>query len=139
MDEKCDVSLYSLINYMWDMPLQDLIFQQWRCYAKLNMSRKLRMKSEIASNRTFTLQVRSNVGEPWTIVAFIEKIITLDFPSNTRNQGLKDGITWNWLKIQVNASICLNYKENRGWNNPWEPPLLKIGGERVISLDVSRN
>ena len=37
--------------------------------------------------------------------------------------------------MQVNATICLNYKENGGRNNPWEPPLLKIGGKGVISLD----
>ena len=61
--------------------------------------------------------------------------IAPDFSSNTGNQGMKEGITWNWLKINANAPICLNYKENGGKNNPWDPPLLKIFGERVISLD----
>ena len=37
--------------------------------------------------------------------------------------------------MQANAAMCLNYKENGARNHPWEPPLLKIGGERVISVD----
>ena len=63
LDKKHDVSLYSFINCMCSMPLQDLRFQQWRCYAKIKMLRKLRLKSGIASTRTFTLQAQSDVGE----------------------------------------------------------------------------
>ena len=64
LDEKHDVSLYSLINCMCGMPLEDLSFRQWRCYAKIKMSSKLRIKRGITSTRTFTLQVQSSVGEP---------------------------------------------------------------------------
>ena len=46
------------------MPLQELSFQQWKCYVKIKMSRKLRMKSGIASTRTLTLQAQCDVGEP---------------------------------------------------------------------------
>ena len=64
LDEKSVVSLYSLINCMCNMPFQELCFQQWRYYAKIKMSRELRMKSGITSTRTFTLQAQSDVGEP---------------------------------------------------------------------------
>ena len=93
------------------------------------------MKIGIASTKTFTQQAQSDVDEPWITIAFKYKKISLRFPSNTGNQGSKEGITWNWLKIQENETICLNYKENGGRNNPWDPLLLKIGDERVISLD----
>ena len=135
MDKKHDTSLYSIINCMPGMPLQCLRFQQWRCYVKIEMSIKLIMKSGIASTRTFSLQMQSDVGEPWITIAFILNKITPDFYSSTGNQGIKEGITWNWLKIHVSATICLNYKENGGRNNPWELQLLKFRGEGVISWD----
>ena len=121
MDKKHDASLYSLINCMCNMRLQYLSFRQWRCYAKIKLLRKIRMKSGTTSTRTFTLQPQSNVGEPWIIVAFIYNKVSLIFAPILEIKGSKR----NHIKLTKNASeiwsgwtmnICSLYLEK---NSPW--------------------
>ena len=139
MDKNHDASLYSLINWMCSIPLEGISFQQWRCYAKINMSRKLKIKSGITSTRTFTLQAQSNVGEPRNIVSLYRTKLPLIFPpileikgskkvSHEIDQKYRQMQPYAWITGKMKGKITLRSLH-----------YLKLGAKGLFHYNFSRN